>query len=100
MLERARQRARRKGLDFNLTIEDITPLPTHCPVFGQELKPGNGQQNPNAYSLDRVDNSKGYVRGNVAVVSYMANRLKNDGTIEQHRRIADWMEQMTNQNEE
>lgn len=92
MLERARQRARKKGFDFDLTVEDITPLPAHCPVFGQPFEPNNGHQNPNAYSLDRIDNSKGYVRGNVAVISYLANRLKNDATPDQLRRIADWME--------
>ena len=93
MLERARQRARRKGLDYDLTPEDILPLPTHCPVFGFELEPNNGHQNPKSYSLDRIDNSKGYVRGNVVVMSYLANRLKNDGTAAQHRRIAEWMEE-------
>lgn len=92
MLRRAYSRAARKGLVFDLVIDDIMPLPTHCPVFGTELSVGNGQQDPNAYSLDRIDNSKGYVADNVRVISYLANRLKNDGTADQHRRIADWME--------
>ena len=92
MLRRAYARAARKGLDFSLTVGDITPMPTHCPVFGQKLTRGNGQQEPNAFSLDRIDNAKGYVPGNVSVISYLANRLKNDGTAEQHLRIAEWME--------
>ena len=96
MLRRASARAKRKGLEFNLTIEDITPLPTNCPVFGQVLTRGNGQQDPNAFSLDRIDNNKGYVKGNVVVISYLANRLKNDGTAEQHQRISDWMKSLVN----
>lgn len=94
MLERAKQRSRKKGFEFNLTVEDIEPLPSHCPVFGFSFEPNNGTQNPKAYSLDRIDSSKGYVKGNVAVISYLANRLKNNGTIKQHRQIADWMEKM------
>lgn len=94
MLQRARSRAQKKGLAFDLTIEDITPLPTYCPVFGVELCISNGGQSPNAYSLDRIDNTRGYVPGNVVVMSYLANRLKNDGTAEQHEQIARWMRRM------
>lgn len=93
MLRRAYARAAKKGIEFCLTVDDITPLPTHCPVFGMELTRGNGQQDPTAFSLDRIDNEKGYVPGNVQVISYLANRLKNDGSAEQHRRIADWMDE-------
>ena len=91
MLRRAQARARKKGFDFALQVSDLEPLPTHCPVFGIELTRGNGQQDPSAFSLDRVDNSRGYVPGNVVVMSYLANRLKNDGTAAQHARIAQWM---------
>lgn len=91
MLRRAYARATKKGLEFSITVEDITPLPEVCPVFGQPLVIGNGQQHPWAHSLDRVDNSRGYVKGNVVVMSYKANRLKNDGTAEEHEAIAAWM---------
>lgn len=91
MVRRAYARAMRKGLEFNVTVDDITPLPETCPVFGFLLEHSNGQQNPYAMSLDRIDNRKGYVVGNVVVISYLANRLKNDGTAEQHERIAEWM---------
>jgi hypothetical protein len=91
MLRRAQTRARNKGLDFALELSDLEPLPTHCPVFGFALTLGDGHQNPYAYSLDRIDNKRGYVPGNVVVMSYLANRLKNDGTAAQHARLAEWM---------
>jgi hypothetical protein len=94
MIKRAKQRALDKGFEFALTPEQLEPLPTHCPVFGFLLTLGNGQQNISAYSLDRIDNSKGYVPGNVVVMSYLANRLKNDGTAAQHARLARWMSAM------
>lgn len=55
------------------------------------LRIGHVPQDPWSYSLDRVDNKKGYVPGNVVVMSYKANRLKNDGTAEEHETIAKWM---------
>ena len=43
-------------------------------------------------SLDRIDISKGYVLGNVAVISLKANTLKNNADIEQLRRILSYVE--------
>lgn len=91
MLARAKARAIKKGFKFNLTIEDIIPLPTHCPIFKIPLRVSEVPQDENAYSLDRINNNLGYVKGNVIVMSYLANRLKNNGTAEQHDRIAAWM---------
>ena len=91
MLRHAKGRARDHGFEFNIEVSDILPLPTHCPVFGIELRNSAGPLDYATYSLDRIDNSKGYVSGNVAVMSYLANRLKNDGTAEQHEQIAIWM---------
>lgn len=91
MLRRARARATNAGFEFSITLEDILPLPEKCPVFGVTLRTGFMNQDPWAYSLDRVDNTKGYISGNVVVMSYKANRLKNDGTAEEHEIIAAWM---------
>ena len=91
MWRRARARSAKQGLEFNITIDDLLPLPTHCPVFGTPLCVSAGHRDPNAYSLDRVNNDLGYVVGNVVVMSYRANRLKNDGTAQEHDAIAKWM---------
>ncbi|MCE9567447.1 MAG: hypothetical protein K8U57_36055 [Planctomycetes bacterium] len=42
-------------------------------------------------SLDRIDNSKGYVAGNVAVICYECNMIKNSGTLQQHEAIVQYM---------
>lgn len=91
LLQAAKSRALKAGIDFDLTVEDITPLPTHCPVFGIELKRSSVDDRDASYTIDRLDNDRGYVRGNWAVISWLANRLKSDGTVEQHARIAQWM---------
>lgn len=83
LLKYAKRRAQLKGLDFNLTIEDII-IPDVCPVFGTVLELNNHtRQNLNTPTLDRIDNSKGYVKGNVIVVSWKANRIKNNASLEE-----------------
>lgn len=45
----------------------------------------------NLPSLDRLDSSKGYVKGNVAVICWDCNRRKRDSTIEQLENIVAYM---------
>jgi len=93
MLRVSRHRAKKLGLKFNITEADLLPAPTHCPVFGVRLKYRNHKRgDPAGASLDRRNNTKGYVRGNVFIISWRANILKNNGTAAEHRAIANWME--------
>lgn len=80
ILTNARSRAKRKGLTFDLTRDDIL-IPEFCPLLGIEIKKGKGKIKPSSPTLDRIDNSKGYIKGNVAVISNKANRHKGDLTI-------------------
>ncbi len=83
----------RKGRT-SLELEDFRPLPTHCPILGIELDYAVSKSpSDNSPSLDRLDHSKGYVKGNVVLCSVRANRIKNNGSVEEHRKIADFMEQ-------
>jgi hypothetical protein len=43
---------------------------------------GHGPQDSSP-SLDRLDNSRGYVKGNVWVISWLANKMKATATNEQ-----------------
>lgn len=76
ILERARKRARRQGLPFSLSAQDIS-LPTRCPVLGIPLRVGQSRS-PGSPSLDRIDPNRGYVTGNVRVISDRANKLKGN----------------------
>lgn len=91
----ARARAKRDGLAFTLTQDDLLPLPVRCPILGIEIdyerKPIRGAHD-DAPSLDRTIESKGYTPGNVRVVSSRANRIKNDGSLAEHRAIVAYME--------
>jgi hypothetical protein len=77
MFDNARERAKRKNIQFSITIEDVI-MPEKCPIFGIPLKKGEGTCKDFSPSLDRIDPNKGYVKGNVMVISYRANRMKQD----------------------
>ena len=82
MLNNSKQRAKVAGLEHNLTLDDIV-IPDVCPVLGIKLETGDRKEHYNAPSIDRVDNTKGYVKENVVIVSTRANLLKKDATIDE-----------------
>lgn len=92
LLQTAKGRAKKKGWDFDLTVEDIT-IPEVCPVLGIPLfvRLGGKGKNDNNPSLDRIDSTKGYVKGNVQVISWRANNLKSDGTLDEFIKLVEFM---------
>jgi len=78
----ARGTAKTKGLEFSIDHSDVV-IPTHCPVFGTPLDCAAGHRAANLPSLDRIDNTKGYIKGNVWVISWRANRIKQDASLEE-----------------
>lgn len=86
----ASARAKKAGVPFDLSLDDIV-IPERCPVLGVVLIRGVGKATDNSPSIDRMNPALGYVRGNVTVVSWRANRIKNDGTAEEHEAIARFM---------
>ena len=87
MLDRSKSRAKKKGFEHTITIEDIQ-IPDKCPLLGIPLFAGQGGVCPNSPTLDRIDSSKGYVKGNVWVISYKANTIKSNATPEELLLIA------------
>jgi hypothetical protein len=84
LLRSARNRARRDELDFTIDFLDIK-IPETCPLLGIKLVARQGGHGPQdaSPSLDRIDNTKGYIKGNVWVVSWLANKMKATATNEQ-----------------
>ena len=91
ILTRARTNATNKGIEFSLVEKDIV-LPSHCPLLGIKLAylPRGGHHKNQAASIDRIDSSKGYVPGNIQVVSWRANRLKNDASLDELIKLGEW----------
>ena len=79
----AKQRAKRRGVPYALNDIDIV-IPERCPVLGIKLitRGGEGASGGrrNSATLDCVIPEKGYVPGNVRVISHRANMIKTNAT--------------------
>ena len=77
----AKYRAKRKGLEFAICVDDLMPAPEFCPVFPTiRLRYGIGPRSAASASIDRKDSRKGYIKGNVTIMSRRANLLKNNAS--------------------
>ena len=94
LLHTAKSRSKKIGLEFNIDVLDII-IPEKCPILDIPLFIRQGykgsEKNPNNPSLDRIDSSKGYVKGNVQVISWRANDLKKDGTVEEFNKLVEFL---------
>ena len=88
--DNAKNRAKNKKLEFNIEESDII-IPSICPVLGIPILRDAPKVSPNSPSLDRIDNSKGYIKGNVCIISWRANSIKKDSSIEELTKILDYM---------
>jgi hypothetical protein len=89
-LRAIRNRCLKEGLDFNLTEDDLK-IPDYCPVLGIRLRVGEWHWHDASPSVDRIDPTGGYVKGNVAVISWRANRMKYNGSVAEFERLIAWM---------
>ena len=85
----AKRRAKDLNLPFSIHHTDLR-IPEYCPILGIKIDRKDGFEH--GPSLDRVNPSLGYVKGNVAVISMKANRMKGDASAEEHRKIADYID--------
>lgn len=92
MWRRAKSRATERGHEFNIEVSDIV-IPRFCPILGLPLienkgRSGGDKQSP---ALDRIDNSKGYIKGNVLVISHLVNCMKSSADNNELRTFAKWI---------
>lgn len=88
----ARERAQRFSLPIDIDKDYVRSIvPSVCPVFGTPFEFIGKKLRPESPSLDRIDPSKGYTRGNVAIISLRANAIKSNATWQDIQRVADWL---------
>lgn len=88
--------AKRLGREHSICVSDIEPLPERCPALGTVICYTNTKTSLDSPSVDRIDNSKGYVPGNVVVVSYKANIIKNCSTLDELWAVCHFYEDLHN----
>ena len=69
-------------MDFHITADDVT-IPEYCPLLGIPLEINTHGASHNSPSIDRIDSKKGYVKGNVWIISHRANTVKSDASLEE-----------------
>ena len=93
LLSKARERAAKQNLPFDITEEDIV-IPKHCPILDIEIIPNHGGKRAvkNSPTLDRIIPELGYVKNNIQVISFKANTMKNDASITELKQFAKWVD--------
>lgn len=91
-LQATKHRAKAKGREFNLTTEDIEcVLVKYCPILDVKLDYyAEYRTDNNTATVDRIDNSKGYIKGNIWIISNLANSMKRNATKRQLVKFAKW----------
>jgi hypothetical protein len=82
ILARAKSRAKKNNLPFNIELGDIV-IPEKCPLLGIKIQSTEVRNSPNNPSLDKIIPEKGYIKGNVWIISNRANTLKNDASLQE-----------------
>ena len=96
-LSRTKSRAARKQIPFDeLAVRELLVDPPEvCAALNFTLRAGGGgsrEQGKDAATIDRRVPRKGYVRGNMDIISRRANNIKSDATAAEIRAVADWLE--------
>lgn len=89
-LSRKKSSAIAKGNYWDVEYEDII-WPTHCPILGIELDYFAEKAHDGSMSFDQLVAGEGYTKENMIIMSWRANRIKNDGTAEEHRKIYEFI---------
>jgi len=89
---RLKQSAKKRGIEFDLSVHDIwlLDIPITCPILGIPLKWHRGSPQDDSASFDRKDSSKGYSIDNLEIISFKANRAKNNLTEEELKKFSQY----------
>lgn len=89
--------ANKRNIPFTLKPTDIDEIgiPIVCPVLGIPLYFHRSRVQDDSISFDRIDSTQGYCLGNVIVVSYRANRLKSDASLDELKKITQFYENLS-----
>jgi hypothetical protein len=89
IIKRLKQSAKKRGIPFDLTTTDLDDIgfPLTCPILHIPLKWNRGEPKDNSFSFDRIDSSLGYTKDNIQIISFRANRAKNNLTSEELKKF-------------
>jgi hypothetical protein len=89
-------RAVKNDIEFNIKPSDII-VPKKCPVLGIPLKMNTMTAGDNSATVDRINPNKGYIKGNIVVISHRANKIKSNATSEEIYKTYKWLKKLNKQ---
>ena len=95
------RRVKKRHHKYDITLDDILEQWEKqngiCVYSGVKLNhPNDGGSNINKASLDRIDSSKGYIKGNIQFISITCNHAKNNMS---HEEMLTFCETVSNFNQ-
>ena len=103
ILKRLKKRAERKNVPVSVTSEYLkkfVPDDMICPVLGIKMEVGQKISNVNSPSIDRIIPEKGYVPGNIIVVSNKANGIKSNATPDEIIKVGNFYKKLLEEMED
>lgn len=95
MIKTSKERATKQNVPFSIDLEyliSILKADDSCPVLGIKLDWNCRKiSKDNSPTLDKIIPHLGYIKGNVAVISKIANTIKSNGTSQQIFAVANWV---------
>ena len=80
----AKARSKKNGWEFNLTMPILLDMAVNvCPLMEIELTYSGSKSHDSSASIDRIDSKLGYTPENCRVISFKANRIKNNASLEE-----------------
>lgn len=90
ILQHIRRRARNNGYETDLCLSDIPEPGDVCPVLGTKFKKAKGPLSDSSVSVDKINPNLPYLKkyvSNLRLISYRANRIKNDASIDELKKV-------------
>ena len=102
LISSRRDKAKKAGIEWSVDyayIRSLWPDDNLCPVFNRPFRSGDdGEHGRNdSASIDRKDPRKGYVEGNIQIISKLANSMRQNATPEEEVMMAKWMLEVNNE---
>lgn len=100
ILNQRKCEARKKNIPYDIDAEYALSIAQDvCPVLGIKLSWGErkGNATDSSPSLDKFVPELGYVKGNVAWISFKANTIKSNANAEEIQAVANWMRKIQNE---
>jgi hypothetical protein len=93
LIAKVKAQAKMKVIEFNISKDDIDWV-IICPIMQFKIDYYTSEfRKYNTASFDRKDPSKGYIKGNVFIISNIANMRKSDLSIEQLERMINYVKE-------